>query len=234
MNTEKSTIQFAAICGCFSVVTTLGIHLGFPEFSSSFNERLLLFENSIYLLNRWWVIVHCLLVIVSMWGFYLVQRRKAHGLSGLGFLFFAVFGITEIARQLFVLFYLNGLRTKYLNTESLELREMLKLDIENFDLIGNSLFGLFILAFALGNLFYGLSLLSEMGWTKILGVLMVIWSLGNFTTLAIEFLPNRTLGWVIELYSYTFQPLLRGLISVWLWEMAGAEGKGVLDGIAKK
>ncbi|AEE50574.1 hypothetical protein [Haliscomenobacter hydrossis] len=217
MNPTKSFIRFTAICGLLSVITTLGIHLFFPEFSPNFNERLLLYKNSIYLLNRWWVIVHCLLVLFSMWGFYLIQRYKSPGFTGLGLMFFAVFSFTEIARQLLVLFYVNGLRVKYLSTEDPILHTILKTDIENFNLISNSLFGLFILATALGNLFYSLSLWKETGFGKVLSWLLVVWSLGNFTALTIEFYPSNTLEKMLAVYSYTYQPLMRLLISRWLW-----------------
>jgi len=73
----------------------LGIHAFFPDPPTSFDERILLFRNKIYLVNRWWVVVHCLMVIVAMWGFALLLFKKTPGLTGLGFLFFCVFGIAR-------------------------------------------------------------------------------------------------------------------------------------------
>ncbi len=223
MRATKSFLRFAAICCFLSVITTLGIHLYFPDFSPEFTERLQLYKNKIYLLNRWWVIVHCLLVLISMWGFYLIQRHKSAGFSGLGLMFFAVFSFTEIARQVFVLFYLNGLRIKYLGIENNVVREILKTDIENFGLISNSLFVLFILALALGNLFYGLSLWEENRLGKLLSWLLLIWSAGNFTALTIEFFPNKFAEKIIDIYSYTFQPLMRAFLGCWLWKKANKQ-----------
>lgn len=211
-------LKFTAICCLFTAITTLGIHIGFPDFSPDFNERLLLYKNPIYLLNRWWIIIHCILVIISMWGFYLIQKSKTQGFVGLGFLFFCIFSITEIFRQLLVLFYLNGLRIKYLTTENETVRSILKIDIENFSFLSNSLFGLFILAFALGNLFYGLSLWKETGFGKLLSWLLLFWSLGNFAALGLEFFPNDFLGKFLDHYSYSYQPIMRILLSVWLWQ----------------
>lgn len=235
--TTNSFLKFTAICGFLSIITTLGIHLYFPDFSPDFNERLLLFKNNIYLINRWWVIVHCLLVLFSLWGFYLIQHNKSPGFTGLGMMFFAIFSFTEIARQVFVLFYLNGLRIKYLNTENPVIREILKTDIENFSLLSNSLFGLFILAFGLGNLFYGLSLWKENGFGKLLCWLFIIWSAGNFTALTIEFIPNSFADKILGIYSYTFQPLMRVFIGLWLWKKAGEQDifkvkPGELDGVS--
>ncbi|MGZ5219628.1 MAG: hypothetical protein ACXWC7_06105, partial [Chitinophagaceae bacterium] len=124
---QKKFIRFASICCFLSVITTLGIHAFFPDPPSSFEERLLLFRNTTYLANRWWVIAHCLLVVASMWGFALLQFKKAPGLTGLGFLFFSVFAIAEITRQMIVLFYMNGLREQYLNATDTGTRDGIKL-----------------------------------------------------------------------------------------------------------
>lgn len=217
MKVSKSFIGFTATCCALSVITTLGIHLFFPEFSSDFNERLLLYKNTVYLLNRWWVILHCLLVMISMWGIYLLRQQQSPGFTGLGLISFVVFSVAEIARQILVLFYLNGLRVKYLNTTNSAVLEILKVDIENFSLLSNSLFGLFILAFALGNLFYGLSLWGEPGYGKVLSWLFLIWSAGNFLSLSLEFFPSDPAGRFIEIYSYTYQPLMRGVIAFFLF-----------------
>jgi hypothetical protein len=104
---QKNFLRFASVCCFITVITTLGIHAFFPNPPANFEERLLLFRNKTYLINRWWVIIHCILVIVAMWGFALVQLKKTPGLTGLGFLFFCVFGIAEITRQMMVLFYIN-------------------------------------------------------------------------------------------------------------------------------
>ena len=79
MPAHRNFIRFAAICCFASVITTLGIHLFFPDPPESFEERVLLFQNTTYLINRWWVIIHCLLVIISMWGFGMLQIKTSMG-----------------------------------------------------------------------------------------------------------------------------------------------------------
>lgn len=213
---SKNFIRFTAICGFLTVFTTLGIHLFFSATPTDFEARALLFRDSAYLLNRWWIIIHCLLVLVAMWGFFLVQYRKSIGFAGLGFLFFGVFSITEIVRQMFVLFYLNGLRAKYVNETDVTIKALLKYDLSNFSIFSNSLFGLFILAFGLGNLCYGLSLWREKGFGKILSWMLILWSLGSFTALANEFWVNATISKTIETYNYVYQPLMRMLLAWWV------------------
>ena len=93
---------------------------------AGFEERILLFRNATYLVNRWWVIAHCLLVIVAMWGFALLLFKKTPGLVGLGFLFYCVFGIAEITRQMMVLFYTNVLREQFYTTTDTAIKEGLR------------------------------------------------------------------------------------------------------------
>lgn len=218
MTIKKDFIKFASICCFLTVVTTLGIHLFFPAPPASFEERILLFKDKTYIINRWWVIIHCLLVIISMWGFGMLQISKSPGFSILGFLFFSVFAIAEITRQMFVLFYLNELRQQYLVLTDPVVKESLKFTISNAALFTAPLFGLFILTFGLGNLCYGLSLSGESGFNKLLSIMFIIWSIGCFLTLGNSFWKQSSVDSFIEKYSYTYQPLVRAIIGLWLWK----------------
>ncbi len=212
--------KFAAICSLLTVITTLGIHLFFPDPPGDFEERVKLYKDSTYLLNRWWVIAHCLLVMVAMWGFALLQFKKSPGFAGLGFIFIAVFAIAEITRQMYVLFYMNELRQQYDLATDAVLKESIKTALTQSGLLGAPLFGLFILAFGLGNLFFGLSLLPEKGFSKILAMLLVVWSLGSFMALGNSFWNNPAVNRFIEHFNYSFQPLMRLLIAAWLWKQS--------------
>jgi hypothetical protein len=74
MHSIQNFLRFAAICSFATVITTLGIHLINFD-TSSFDERAMLYQNPWYLLNRWWVIAHCILALTAMWGVYFVQRQ---------------------------------------------------------------------------------------------------------------------------------------------------------------
>lgn len=220
MNTPASFLKITAACGFLSIITTLGIHLFFPPVPADFESRALLFQSGIYLFNRWWIILHCLLVLVAMWGFYLIQRDKKQEWAGLGFLFFGVFAVVEIFRQFLVLFYLNGLRANYVAETDMTIKGLLKNDINNFTLFSVSFFGLFVFAFGLGNLCYGLSLWGEKRFGKILSWLLILWSLGSMLALSNEFLKSELLAKGIETYNYVYQPVMRGLLAWWVWGKA--------------
>lgn len=212
----KNFILFAAIACLITVITTIGIHGLFSYGPLSFEERLLLFKNPIYQLNRWWVIFHCLMVLTAMWGFFLLQFKKSPGFAGLGMMFFAVFSFTEIFRQIAVFFYLNQLRQKYLEATEPGVQEMIVNSMEDFGLIGFSLFGLFILSFALGNLCYGITLINQGKWDSILGWLLLIWGMVTLAIFANEFFNIPVLWDIAEWFSLIFQPLIRLLFGLWL------------------
>jgi hypothetical protein len=217
---QPNFIRFTAICGFITVLTTFGIHLFFPDPPSDFEARVRLFQDTTYLANRWFVIGHCLLALVAMWGFFLVQYRRSVGFTGLGFIFFNVFAVFEIARQMFVLFYLNGLRAQYIAATDPSVQSLLKHGLTTFGLFGAGFFGVFILAFGLGNLFYGLSLWQEKGFGKWLSWLMILWSFGSFTALANEFIKSEGIEQFIGNYNFVYQPLMRGLLAWWVWQQA--------------
>jgi hypothetical protein len=218
MPLRKQFIRFASICCFLSVITTLGIHAWFPDPPADFEERILLFRDKSYLLNRWWVIVHCLLVIVSVWGFALLQMKKAPGFTGLGLTFFIVFGIAEITRQMIVLFYTNGLREQYFTATDTGVKDGLRILLSYAGLLTYPLFGVFILSFGLGSLFYGLSLSLTRGFSQLLSIMLIISGLASFVMLANEFWKIAAISRIIEIYSYTFTPLLRVVTGVWLWK----------------
>ncbi len=216
-------LRFTAICGFVTVLTTLGIHVFFPDPPADFEARARLFQDTTYLLNRWWIVIHCLLALVAMWGFFLVQYKRSLGFVGLGLVFFGAFTVAEVARQMFVLFYLNGLRARYLAATDAASKSLLKHDLNVFSLFSASFFGLFILAFGLGNLFYGLSLWREKGVSKGLSWSLILWSIASFTALANEFIESGVISLFIEKYNFIYQPLMRGFLAWWVWEGAKKE-----------
>ena len=215
---QKNFIRFTSVCCFISVVTTLGIHAWFPDPPTSFEERIVLFRSKIYLINRWWVIMHCLLVIISMWGFALLQFKKTPGWTGLGFLFFCVFGIAEITRQMMVLLYANALREQYYMATDEVTRNGLRIVLSTAGQLTAPLFGVFILTFALGNLCYGFSLINTKGFSKLLSILLIISAIANFIMLGNSFWKAPAIDSIMEKYGYTFTPLLRMITAIWLWK----------------
>ncbi len=216
MKLNKAYLVLFSICAFLSVFTTIGIHSGIFDFDLQiFNEEVKLYKNSIYNFGKWWIIAHCLLVLSSMWGIFLILYKRALPIFGFGFLFYAVFAITEIYRQLLYLFYLNGQYRRYELAENIERSGRIMHDIKSFDLTSYALYAMFILAFALGNLCYGIGLVRGAKWDKILAVILLFWALQGFVTLGNEFWEISWIDTLNESFGLVFQPLARFIVGYW-------------------
>ncbi len=214
---SKKFLRLAIVCCFLSVITTVGIHSDLFDLGElTFDDRIKLFQNSKYLANRFWVIIHCLFVLIAMLGFLLIQFKKSPGFTILGFTFFAVFSFTEIFRQIFVFFYLNNLRRSYLETDSTAVLETIQINMDHAGLIGYALFGLFIVAFALGNICYGISLLGGVKLDRILAYFLLIWGFGNLTAFGNEFWMLESVTQFVEYFSIVYQPIMRVLVGLWM------------------
>jgi hypothetical protein len=214
---KKYAIKLGAVFGFITVITTLGVHL-IPIPASTFDEAVILYQNPIYLFSRWLIIFHCIAVIISMSGVYIVINSTHNLHAKLGLMSFSVFSWAEITRMLLSLTYLANLRRNYVEQTDPMLRTILRSDIENFRYVGEGLFALFVLGFALGNLFYGIELSKTKGLSRIVGVLLLIWFLTSIVGLFNLFRPSDAVSGFFEIYSITFQPLTRGLTAYWLWK----------------
>ena len=215
-------LKLGAIFGFISVITTLGVHL-IPIPAATFEESVLLYNNTTYLFSRWWIIFHCLAVFISMTGVFIALNHAGNIHAKLGLISFSVFSWAEISRMLLSLTYLKNLRESYLTQTEPTLKSLLKTDIENFRYAGEGLFAVFALAFALGNLFYGIEFLKMRGFSRIVGCVLIIWFVTSITGLINLFYPSETLSGFFSIYNITFQPLARGLIAFWMIRTAVKE-----------
>lgn len=214
---QTSFLRLASIAAFLSIVTTLGVH--FIEFqANTFEERLLLGRNPGYILQMWMVIFHCLLVIVSMFGAATVAARHNRGLAALSALFFSVFGVAEITRMFAVLAWLSPLKEKYLAATEEPVRQVLRLQLENFGQASTVLFLLFILSFSLGNLFMGLAFPHPDKADRWMSRGFLCWAGLTFLAFGNEFWEIAPLNPVIEANNKFFQPAFRAAIGWWLWQ----------------
>lgn len=215
MPSKKYAARLGATFGFISVITTLGVHL-IPIPASNFDEAVLLYQNTTYLFSRWWIIFHCIAVFISMTGVYMVITSSTNIHARLGLMSFGVFSWAEITRMLLSLTYLASLRRSFVEETDPLVKTILKTDIVNFSQAGNGLFAVFMLGFALGNLFYGIELLKGKGLSRVIGVLLICWFCTGILGLYELFSPSVYRSEFFEIYSITFQPIVRGLTAYWL------------------
>ena len=216
-------VRFASVCAFATALTTLAIHLLPPLWASAdtFEEQLALRHNPIYLARLWVVIVHCILVVVSMYAVGVLRARRQTNLMALGFLGFVVFAVAELLRTSLAIFALNRRwREEYATVTDDARKDALRAAIEAFPGFGSALFFVFAIAFQLALLCYGFALLGGQGMDRLLGGVFLLWVLlslpGMFDTIVGSPGASRYFEWV----GPYFQPLARALVGVWLWREA--------------
>lgn len=223
MRFGPTLFRLAAACGALSALTTLGVHL-LPALyagADTFEKQLMLRENPIYLGRLWIVMLHCLLVLVAMFGVGVRLLPRSPALASLGFLSFVLFSVTELLRTSLMLFAFNrAWRGGYAAAADEPTRALFRASITGFVGWNDALFFLFALAFFMGTLLYGLALRRGAGLEKTVGIVLLVWAFFSLTTLVEEasgFAPLAPyLGWVGPGY----QPLARLLTAAWLWRTA--------------
>lgn len=216
MDPDKRFLIIAGTAAILTALTTIGVHyVTFP--ADTFEQRLQLIHHTGYIAHRWMIIFHCLFVITSMLGLALIRHRQGGGLMYLGFVFYVVFGVTEMARMFGVLHYLNTLRGQYTGTTDEMTQTLLHQSIDQFTLTGNTLFALFSFAFGIGNLCYGIVFSTGKGVSRWIGYAFVYWALASFLGLV-----NHCLQWswvdsIHEFNGKVFQPVFRMILGVWIF-----------------
>lgn len=226
MAADPSLSKVAGASAILTVFTTLAIHLlpNLWEGVRSFEEQVDLRTNPLYIGRLFVVIVHCLLVVVSMYGVR-AQVAGAGSLLTLGFLAFVVFAYTEILRTSLGIFALNRTwRAAYAGATDPSARDRARALIEGFAGINEALFFIFFVAFLLGTFCYGLALRGAAGRAGGVGWLFLAWAALSlptlFDTLAGADVLSAYFGWV----GPYFQAPARALIGVWLWRSGRAAG----------
>jgi hypothetical protein len=216
---SRNFFKFAAFCAFLSALTTFGVHL-LPLLHpvSTFEEQLQLSNNAVYKFRLWIVLIHIMFVLVSMWGIAAAKYKTAAGWIGLGLGGYWIFGLAEFFRISFVLNAINGWRTRYLNESDPQVREFLKENLLSWPQINEALFFLLVIGFLLGNIFYAIATRNGIGLEKWISNLLFLWAAIGFLTLLHEYLGQAWANFIPEFVSYTYQPLVRIIIGIWLWK----------------
>lgn len=202
-----------------SAVTTVFL-IFLPRFygpAASLDERVLFLNNPFYQLRAWSYFVHPFLVLAAALGVAVALRRRAAGLVIPGFLGFLLWSFTEAGQQAMTLTVFHRLAKAWPQADA-PAREILRIQIANYDALWDALFLLLLTAFLIGNVLYGLACLRERGLPRVLGG---FYFGAAFLTLAsiIGELGGPALPPPLNMWLYPLlQPAARLLIGVWLWQ----------------
>jgi hypothetical protein len=160
MHFSQNFLRAAGICSILSAITTL-LLIFLPKFytpPASFEEQVALHTNSVYISRLWIHILHPILVLTAAFGVVARKYKESASSVVLGFLFFTLWGFTEIIQQSLNLFANNYTwRAAYAAATDDVTRTMLKTQILGFEAIWDGLFFALLVGFFLSNVLYGIA-----------------------------------------------------------------------------
>ena len=217
-------IKVASICAIVTALTTIAVHW-LPDLWSSattFESRVQLRHNTIYMGRLWIVLIHCVLVVISMAAIPCLLNGKARLIAIFGFGCYVMFAFVEILRTSLSIFAVNRAWRGGYETSSDDVRRQTFRDaLETFAGVNDTLFFLFFAAFTVGLFSYGLALLLKSGIDQGVGLLFLLWGILNLPNLVGAIVGNDALGMGFDWVGRYFQPAARFLLGLWLWSVSG-------------
>jgi hypothetical protein len=216
-------IKVAGVCAILTALTTIAVHW-LPDLWSNaltFESRVQLRHNAIYMSRFWIVLIHCVLVVISMAAIPCLLNGVARLVAMFGLASYVMFAFIEILRTSLSIFAVNrAWRGGYETSGDDTQRQAFRAALDTFGGVNDALFFLFFTAFTVGLFCYGFALLSKSGIDQRVGFLFVLWGVLNLPGLIGAIVGNEALGAPFDWVGRYFQPAARFLISLWLWNVS--------------
>lgn len=216
-------VKIASICAILTGLSTIAIHW-LPDLwsnATTFESRVQLRHNAIYMGHFWIVLIHCVLVVISMAAIPMLLRGTSRLIAMFGFGSYVLFAFVEMLRTSLSIFAVNrAWRAGYeASTDEMQ-RRAFRSALDTFGGVNDALFFLFFLAFTAGLFCYGIALLSNSGTDQRIAYLFLLWGILNLPGLISAILRNESLGEFFDWVGRYFQPIARLLIGLWLWNLS--------------
>ena len=171
-------LKIASICAILTALTTVAVHW-MPDLWSSattFESRVQLRHNAIYMGRLWIVLIHCVLVVISMAAIPCLLNGVARLIAKFGFGCYVVFAFVESLRTALSILAVNRAWRAGYETSNDDMRRQTFWDaLDAFEGVNDTLFFLFFAAFTIGLFCYGLALLLRSGIDQGVGLLFLLW-----------------------------------------------------------
>lgn len=216
-------VKVASICAILTALTTIAVHW-LPDLWSStttFESRLQLRHNAVYMGRLWIVLIHCVLVVISMAAIPYLLNGTARLVALFGLGNYVMFAFVEMLRTSLTIFAVNRTwRAGYESSNDDIQRESFRDALDTFAGVNDSLFFLFFAAFTIGLFCYGSALLLRSGIDQGVGFLFLLWGVLNLPDLVSAIAGNEALDKGFDWVGRYFQPVARLLIGAWLWNIS--------------
>jgi hypothetical protein len=216
-------VKFASICAILTGLTTIAVHW-LPDLwsnANTFELRVQLQHDAMYMGRFWIVLIHCVLVVISMAAIPTLLRGPSRLIAMFGFGSYVLFAFVEMLRTSLSIFAVNRAWRAGYETSADEIqRRTFRSALDAFGGVNDALFFLFFIAFTAGLFCYGIALISKSGMDQRIGYLFLLWGILNLPGLIDAILGNESLGSHFDWVGRYFQPIARLLIGLWLWNIA--------------
>jgi hypothetical protein len=216
-------IKVASICAMVTALTTIAVHW-LPDLwsdATTFESRVQLRHNAIYMGRLWIVLIHCVLVVISMAAIACLLSGRAWLIAMFGFGSFVMFAFVEILRTSLSIFAVNRTwRTGYETSSDDMRRQTFRDALDTFAGVNDALFFVFLAAFTAGLFCYGFALLLRNGIDQGVGLLFLLWGVLNLPALVGAIAGNEALDKGFDWVGRYFQPAVRLLLGLWLWNVS--------------
>ena len=216
-------MRVGSISALLTALTTVAVHWlpDLWENLTTFESRVQLRHNVIYLGRFWVVMLHCVLVVILMAAIPLLLTGTPRLIAMFGFGSYVMFAFVEMLRTSLSIFAVNRAWRAGYETSSDEMqRRAFRAALDNFSGVNDALFFLFFLAFTVGLFCYGFALLSSSGMDQRVALLFLLWGILNLPGLIGTIVGNESLGAPFDWVGRYFQPMARLLIGLWLWNIS--------------
>lgn len=225
MKPDKVFYRMAAIAAFVTAVTTFLLWLlpRLYEGPKNFEEGLLLADNRFYMSRQWINLLHIPLALTAYFGLAYKLRSRELPKVSLGFVWFLIWGITEMTGIAAIIFSVNKTWRASYNAVNESQQEIFKANIETFYSTWDSMFFVLLIAFLLATLFYGWATFNGKGIEKLLSYLFL---LAAPLTLLIIFSGYADVAWAGTIVTFTYpvlQPVSRFVLGLYLWKASGSE-----------
>jgi hypothetical protein len=185
MKEEKTFYLIAAGAAFLTAGTTFALWL-LPRLyppPANFAAGVELAGNGYYMARQWINLLHIPLALTAYFALAYKLRKKILPVAGLGFVWFIIWGITEMIGIAVIIFSVNRTWRAGFDAADEARKIILKSNIEAFYAIWDSMFFVLLIAFLLGTSFYGWATFRSKGVDRLLSYLF--WLAAPLTILII-------------------------------------------------
>lgn len=226
MRTNAQFAKVGAVCALLSAITTATLMYGpDPDLAagSSFDQIQTLHSNALHLYKKWILFLHPQFAFLAALaaGTVLVQRSPT--LSYIGLFYLAIWAITEMTQQAYLIDALNQIwRPAYL-ADSTNNKEVWRTMIIGLRGISDSQYFLLLFGFGVGSVLFGFAFLHQTGLGRPIGFINILIGVTSLLAFSLYYLGVTQIRPLIDVwYGWLYGPLqvgVRLLLAFWLWRL---------------